>query len=80
MHYRGTTDKQKRKGKILCIKTKRKRKPAPFPEAMNGYREEEVWKGKGCILAAKSGVKLRGLCEASTNYNLSEMRWNVSKV
>lgn len=38
----GVVDKQKRKGKILCTKTKRKRKPALLPEAMNGYRKEVV--------------------------------------
>lgn len=78
MRYGGMTDKQKRKGKILCTKTRRKRKPAQFPEAMNGYREEEVSKEKGCILATKSGVKPCDLCEASKTYNLTEMRQNVS--
>lgn len=35
-------DMQKRKGKIPSTKTKGKRKPASFPEAMNGYKEESV--------------------------------------
>lgn len=43
------TDMQKRKSEILCTKTKRKRKHTLFPEPMNGYRKEEVWKERGGV-------------------------------